>query len=291
VPTPVITSGPAPLSNSTSATFTVTTAKGTSLQCSLDAAAFSACSSPQNYNNLGQGQHTFTVRAVQGADLSANASRVWTIDSIAPPAPAITQKPSDPTYTASNTFAWPDGEPTSTYQCSEENGAWLTCSSPFTWDIVTTNYGQHQFGVRAIDQAGNASAGTYYSFKYEKGLPASRMPFAIAGSVGPLPIGVWKSIPVTITNPNSVTIYVNALTVAVAADSTPAGCLSSANIELQQSNISTTATVAVMAGQTVTLPVQAAAAPQIRLTDLPAVNQDVCKGKAFALSYSGTATN
>ena len=87
------------------------------------------------------------------------------------------------------------------------------------------------------------------------------------------------------------TIFVSALTVSVAADSTPSGCASSTNIELQQSNITTTATVSVPAGQSVTLPVQGAVAPQIRLKNLPTVNQDVCKGKSFTLSYSGTATN
>lgn len=52
-----------------------------SFECKLDAAAFSACSSPQNYTMLADGSHTFQVRAV---DLAGNidptpASFTWTI--------------------------------------------------------------------------------------------------------------------------------------------------------------------------------------------------------------------
>jgi hypothetical protein len=60
---------------------------------------------------------------------------------------------------------------------------------------------------------------------------------------------------------------------------------------LQQSNVSTSLRVAVPANGSVVLPAQNAIAPQIRLKNLPAVNQNVCKNKSFSLSYSGTATS
>ena len=77
----------------------------------------------------------------------------------------------------------------------------------------------------------------------------------------------------------------------VAPDSTPGGCASTSNLELQPSNISSTQVVAVPAGGSVVLPTQGATAPQIRLKNLPTVNQDVCKNKTFTLTYSGTANN
>jgi len=200
-------------------------------------------------------------------------------------APVLTKVPSDPTYNATNIFAW-TGETGATFQCSVENGTWRGCSSPYTYYIVTSNYGQHQFAVRAVDAAGNVSAETSYKYKYEKGLPTSGVPFTITGSVSGLSIGVWKPITVTISNPNSVTIFVSALTVAV-ADS--GSCLSG-NFELQQSNMSTTQTVAVPANDSIVLPDQGPVAPQIRLKNL-LTNQDMCKGKTFTLTYSGTATN
>jgi len=78
------------------------------------------------------------------------------------------------------------------------------------------------------------------------------------------------------------------LTVSVAADSTPPGCGSASNVQLTQSNASSGDPITVPAGGTVTLS-SAPRAPQITLLNLPGVNQDVCKNKSFALTYSGSA--
>jgi len=292
-PAPTITSEPAARSNTSSPSFSFTdTESGVTFRCKLDGSAYAACTSPRDYSNLAQGAHTFSVQAVDAAgNTSGSTTWAWSIDSIAPSAPVLTTKPTDPTFNATNTFAWTPSESGLTFQCSLENGAWVTCSTPYTWVIVTSNYGQHQFAVRAIDAAGNISAGTIYSFKYEKKLPTSGLPFQITGSVSGLTLGTYRPIFVTIANPNSVTIFVSALNVAVASDSSPPGCTSAANVDLLQSNVSTSLMVAVPANGSVSLPAQGAAAPQIRLKNLPTVNQDLCKGKSFALTYSGTATN
>jgi hypothetical protein len=291
-PPPSLAAKPAVLSNTTSPSFSFTDSESAvAYRCALDGSTYVACSSPRGYSNLAQGTHSFIVQAVDaGGNRSSATAWSWTIDSIAPPAPVLTTKPSDPTYTATNTFAWTDAESGVRFQCAKENGFWAGCSSPYTWVIKTTNYGQHQFSVRAVDSAGNVAA-TSYTFKYEKGLPTTGLPFGISGSASAMSIGVWKPLAVTISNPNSVTIHVSALTVAVAADSNPSGCASATNIELQQSNVSTSLTVSVPANGSLVLPAQGATAPQIRLKNLPTVNQDVCKSKSFALSYSGTATN
>ncbi len=375
VPAPVITSGPTTMTSSTTATFTMTTANGTSLQCGLDLSAFSSCTSPRTFAGVSQGAHTFSVKAIQGSDQSATTTYAWTVDTVAPPAPSITSrpanpsgtagptftftdtesavafrcgldgaaytacttpktyaslsqgshtfgvqavdaagnvspatayawvvdtvapaapvitsKPTDPTSNATNTFAWTGGEAGLTFQCSKENGAWFACTSPYTWVIDTSNYGQHQFGVRAIDTAGNISAGTYYSFKYDKGLPSTGMPFQITGSVTGLTIGTWKPVTVTLTNPNPVQIYVTSVVVTVNTSQDPAGCPSGTNLELLQSSVSTSQPVIIPANGSVVLPAQGVTTPQIRLKNL-SVNQDACKGKSFALTYSGTANN
>lgn len=293
-PTPMITTKPAALSNTTSPSFSFTDSEpGVTFRCQLDGSAFTVCSSPRSYSNLTQGSHTFSVQAVDPAGnpspANPTATWSWSIDSIAPAAPALTTRPDDPTYNATNIFAW-TAETGATFQCSVENGAWFVCPTPYTYFIVTSNYGQHQFAVRAIDAAGNISAATSYTFKYEKKLPTSGVPFTITGSVSGLSIGVWKPITVTISNPNSVTIFVSALTVVVSANSESGGCLLS-NFELQQSNVTSSLTVAVLANGFVVLPAQGVIAPQIRLTNSPTVNQDVCKGKSFALTFTGSATN
>ena len=290
---PTITSGPAPVAGSTSASFAYSGPEANlRYSCSLDGAAFASCASPTSYVGLGQGSHTFAVRATDAAGNTGDpTTSAWRVDTVAPPAPVLTTRPSDPTSTATNDFAWTSAESGVTSECSLENGAWFACTSPYRWVINTSNYGRHQFVVRSRDAAGNASTATQYTFKYQKGLPDSGVPFQITGSVSALQIGVWQSIAVRVTNPNSVAIYVSALQVSAAADSTPAGCTTAQNLELESSNISSTNTLIVPANGSVVLPAQGVTAPRIRLRDLPTVNQDVCKAKSFSLSYSGTAGN
>lgn len=291
---PTLTSGPAALVNSSSASFAFSGPEANlRYACSLDGAAFASCASPWSYSGLADGAHSFAVRAVDAAGNTGDATAPWTwrVDTIAPPAPTLTTKPSDPTTTATNDFAWTSAEAGTSSECSLENGSWFACTSPYRWVIDTGSYGQHQFAVRSRDAAGNSSSATQYVFKYEKGLPTSGVPFQISGSVSSLAIGVWQTIQLTVTNPNPVAIYVSALRVAVAPDSTPAGCTTADNLELEQSNVATTNTLIVPANGSVVLPAQGVSAPRIRLKDLPTVNQDVCKGKSFTLSYSGTATN
>ena len=292
-PVPSITAKPASPSGTTGTSFSFTDAEsGVSFLCGLDASAYAACSSPKAYSGLGQGGHTFAVAATDAAgNLSGPATWAWTVDTVAPPAPVLVQKPPNPAPGATNTFAWIDAEAGVTFQCSVENGAWQSCTSPYTYVIDTDNNGRHQFAVRAVDAAGNVSAATSYKYRYDKVQPESGVSFQIAGSVSGLTIGIWKPIVLTITNPNTAPIYVTSLTVTVSADSTPPGCLSAPNVEVQQPGASVALPVLVPAGGTVTLPTGAVTTPQIRIKDLPDVNQDVCKNKSFVLTYSGTANN
>lgn len=290
-PMPTLTTKTAALSTTTSPSFAFTDAEaGVTFLCSLDTAALLPCTSPKAYSGLGQGTHTFRVRAV---DAAANASPAtqysWVIDSVAPAAPTLVLKPTNPTGSATNTFGWTGSEAGLTYQCSLENGAWFTCATPYVWKLATNNEGQHQFAVRARDLAGNVSGATTYVFKYLKN--SSGMPFTISGAVTGLTLGEWRAIPLRVANPNSVPILVSALTVQVSADSTPAGCPSNVNVELQQSNVSATNKLTVPANGSVTLPSGAVSAPRMRLKNLPTVNQDACKGVTYTLSYTGTATN
>jgi hypothetical protein len=112
--------------------------------------------------------------------------------------------------------------------------------------------------------------------------------FRITGGVGNLTPGVATAIRLTLANPNDVPIYVTALTVSIAADSTPPGCISASNVQLTQSNASSADPITVPARGSVTL-TSGPRAPQIMLVNLPGVNQDVCKNKSFALAYSGSA--
>jgi hypothetical protein len=288
-PAPTIMTKPASLSNTTSPRFDFADSEpGVGLECKLENRAFTACASPQTYSNLAEGSHSFSLRALDAAgNISGVASWIWKIDSIPPPVPVFTTKPANPSSTAATTFGWTDGEPGATYRCSLENGSWQTCATPYSFTAGAINNGQHQFAVQAVDSAGNISGNASYIWK----ITLTRMPFGITGSVTGIEIGVWSTAAVMLTNPNSVPISVTGLTVAVSAQSTPFGCPSSGNIEVSQSNASATLTVNIPANGSILLPAGTVTAPRIRLINLPTVNQDVCKGKSFALSYSGTATS
>jgi subtilisin-like proprotein convertase family protein len=102
---------------STSATFEFTASTGPGLfECSLDGQNFQPCTSPKTYENLGQGSHTFAVRALDAsgdADQSP-ATRTWTVDTLGPAvdidAPGQGSTLSDQTPTLSGSLGTAQGD-------------------------------------------------------------------------------------------------------------------------------------------------------------------------------------
>jgi hypothetical protein len=163
-PPPTITSGPPSATDSTSATFTFTDDEQTAtFACRLDGASFTSCSSPVTYNGLGEGTHTFRVKAI---DVAGNESTVtaytWTIDTTPPPRPTITSAPGDPSNSASATFAFTDDDETATFRCRIDGGSFTPCTSPTTYEGLSE--GDHTFRVKAVDAAGNESDTAQYSW-------------------------------------------------------------------------------------------------------------------------------
>jgi hypothetical protein len=81
-PETTIVSGPSGTVKSRDATFTFSSTESDStFECSLDGAAFSACSSPKQYTGLADGTHTFEVKATDAAGNadSTSASRSWKV--------------------------------------------------------------------------------------------------------------------------------------------------------------------------------------------------------------------
>ncbi|MGA9761552.1 MAG: hypothetical protein WBQ14_03935 [Gaiellaceae bacterium] len=111
--------------------------------------------------------------------------------------------------------------------------------------------------------------------------------FTISGGVSGLEPGLTLPVALTLTNPNSTKIFVTHLALAMSADSTPAGCSRDANFVVTQSNATDSNSIAIPARGKVTL-TSAPLAPQISFLNLPSP-QDVCKGKSFALTFSGSA--
>jgi hypothetical protein len=286
-PAPSITAHPANPTNQTSASLSFTDMEtGVSFVCKLDGGGYSACASPKSYSGLSQGSHSFSVLAKDAAgNLSASAaSFTWVIDTTPPPAPKITQHPTDPTSSSSATFAFTDAEAGVSFECKLDSGAWTACASPTSYSGLGA--AEHNFYVRAVDPAGNRSQAAQFEFDVTQ---QSGQPFTISGNVsGSLAPGVSKPLPLTISNPNSVPIYVTSLAVAVQPGSTKAGCDGPTNLQLTQSGLSGTNALTVPANGQVTLPSGAVSAPQVLMRNL-ATNQDACKGATFSFSYSGGA--
>jgi large repetitive protein len=156
-PPPVITSTPTNPTNQTSASFSFTDSQsGVNFLCQLDGSAFSACSSPATYSALSQGSHTFSAKAQDAAGNQSSATTyTWTIDTTAPPAPAITLAPSNPTNQTSASFSFTDSQSGVSFLCQLDSSAFSACSSPKSYTGLSQ--GSHTFFVTAQDAAGNQS--------------------------------------------------------------------------------------------------------------------------------------
>jgi hypothetical protein len=283
-PAPTIGSVPASLSNSASASFSFTDTDTTaSFLCKLDSGSYAACTSPASYTGLADGSHTFSVEAKDPAgNIGPATSYSWTIDTTPPPTPTITSGPPNNSTSTSATFAFTDSEAGVTFSCQLDSGPFSPCTSPITYTGL--GIGGHQFGLRAIDAAGNQSAEALWNWQIKTA------DFTISGSAQGLlyPGGAARTVRLTLGNANDVALFVTSLTVTVSGATVnggPTSCNLSA-FQVTQSNVSSTNTVTIPQHGTVTLssPPQA---PTIRMLD--SGNQDACKNATVSLSYSGSA--
>jgi Ca2+-binding RTX toxin-like protein len=159
VPDTSITAGPANGSstNDNTPTFSFTSPDATAtFECSVDAGSFAACSSAFTTVALGDGAHTFDVRAKDPAgNIDASpASRSFTVDTT-PPDTSITAGPAGGSTTTSNTptFSFTSPDATATFECRVDAGAFASCTSPRTTAALSD--GPHTFDVRAKDPVGN----------------------------------------------------------------------------------------------------------------------------------------
>ncbi|HEV3375765.1 MAG TPA: right-handed parallel beta-helix repeat-containing protein, partial [Thermoleophilaceae bacterium] len=145
-----IDSGPAELTRETSASFEFSSNEpGSTFECALGDGAFAACT---DYSDLGDGEHTFRVRATDRAGNvdESPASYGWTIDTTAPET-TIDSGPADPTNETSASFSFSSNEAGSTFECSVDEAEFGACETEYS-DLAE---GEHTFRVRATDRAGN----------------------------------------------------------------------------------------------------------------------------------------
>ena len=148
---------------SRSATFTFSADEQfATLECSLDGAAYAACTSPKQYSSLALGSHELRVRAIDPAgNVDATpATYSWSVvpDTTAPEtalgsgAPPATTTSRVATFTFSGTDN-ADSAGQLTFECSLNGGAFTPCTSPK--DYADLPVASHSFRVRAKDTTGN----------------------------------------------------------------------------------------------------------------------------------------
>ena len=172
-PDTTITSTPTAVTNATSASFGFTaTESPATFECSLDAAPFAGCTSPNAYPGpLAEGSHTFAVRATDslGNTGASPASFTWTIDTTAATA-SITSSPASLTNTAAASFSF-TSEAGATFTCALDAAAFASCSSPQSYTGVAD--GSHTFQVKATDAAGNTGAAVSYTWTIDTAAPTA----------------------------------------------------------------------------------------------------------------------
>ncbi len=161
-PTASISSGPASVTQSTSATFVLaaTDAGGGSVsgfQCQIDGAAFGSCSSPVTYTGLTQGTHLFSVRAIDSAgNVSPSVSFSWVLDLTAPSITLVSTPNAVTNQTsASISFSGTDsgGGSVASFNCRLDGAAFSSCSSPVSFTALSE--GSHTVQIQALDSVGN----------------------------------------------------------------------------------------------------------------------------------------
>jgi hypothetical protein len=90
-PDVTIDSGPSGTVNDSSATFTFSSNEASTYLCIIDDEEIEGCASPQTFNNLADGSHTFQVTAtdVAGNNDPTPAIRTWIVDTTDPPVDEI----------------------------------------------------------------------------------------------------------------------------------------------------------------------------------------------------------
>ncbi|MFP2930260.1 Ig-like domain-containing protein [Pyxidicoccus sp. 3LG] len=153
-----ITATPPGSSNTTTATFSFrSNEEGAGFECRMDGSAFAPCVSPATFGALGEGTHTFQVRARDAAGNldSSPVSHAWLVDLTAPET-GLSSAPSDPSNTSTATFVFGSNDEGASFECSLDGVPFAACASPATYEGLTE--GGHVFQVRARDAAGNVDA-------------------------------------------------------------------------------------------------------------------------------------
>ncbi|MCC7442494.1 MAG: DUF2341 domain-containing protein [Bdellovibrionales bacterium] len=206
-PSEQIDSGPATLTQSTSASIAFSGADAASglagFRCSVDGGAFGSCASPLNLSGLPEGPHSVEVRALDTAgNESAGEAHGWTIDLTPPAAFAVSGITGGTDLTIDDLLAnglqptvnWADTTGESEYRVIvyEDDGSTVACplatpaadSTSQAFSACTLAAGTDYLAdVRARDSVGNERVATGSPFAFRTALPPPAA-FTLSGISG-----------------------------------------------------------------------------------------------------------
>jgi hypothetical protein len=248
-----------------------------------------------------EGHYTVYVRATDALGNTTSWWRwrtaVFLIRALAPPAPAITIEPSNPSTDTFPQFrfvdpAWPEVS----FHCTLDYGPPVNCTGDpghdggwpgeGAWQYFNLSRNFHCFGVYARSWWGGDSPTTSYCWTITG---ASLMPFGIAGNITPLlSPGTSQPLDLIFHNPNGAPITIEAGGISIAISTTKPGCSATRNYAVTKS-LTAAITVPPYSTRSLSqLSVNEANWPVISMIETHA-NQDVCSGAVLTLSYRGIA--
>ncbi len=129
---------------------------GATFECRVDGGDFLACSGPGSAHTpaaLGNGQHTFEVRATDavGNVDQTPVGRTFTIDAD-PPETTIDKTPKRKSFKRKAKFAFSSDEAGASFECKLDKGQFARCDTSAKFKVKP---GKHTLEVRATDAVGN----------------------------------------------------------------------------------------------------------------------------------------
>jgi alpha-tubulin suppressor-like RCC1 family protein len=173
-PEATIETEPADPTNETTAAFTYGASKLLStFECKLDSGPFAPCPGEGvSYTGLGQGSHTFSVRATDDVGNTGDpVSYSWSIDLTAPVV-AIDSQPPDFTRSTSASFTYSADDPDAVFECSLDGAGFSSCPATGI-DYESLADGSHTFRIRAIDVVGNVGEPASFTWTVETSAPVA----------------------------------------------------------------------------------------------------------------------
>ena len=149
------------LSDDATFTFSTTDANGIDgAECVIDGGTPAPCTSPADYDNLPDGNHTFAVHATDKAgNTSGDETYAWTVDANAPTT-TLTAKPGALVSSGAARFEFSGDDGTGSgvaeFRCTIDTGAASVCTNPV--DLSGLSDGSHTFTVAARDGVGHDDA-------------------------------------------------------------------------------------------------------------------------------------